>query len=33
MKMAQYLLRAKYQVEIWTNYKNLFYFKAPQDLN
>ena len=29
----QYLLGAKYQVEIWTDYKNLSYFKAPQDLN
>ena len=29
----QYLLEAKYQVEIWTDYKNLFYFKASQNLN
>ena len=29
----QYLLGAKYQVKIWTDHKNLFYFKAPQDLN
>ena len=25
----QYLLEAKYQVEIWIDYKNLSYFKAP----
>ena len=29
----QYLLGAKHQVEIWTDHKNLSYFKAPQDLN
>ena len=29
----QYLLETKHQVEIWTNHKNLSYFKAPQDLN
>ena len=27
------MLRAKHQVEIWTYYKNLSYFKASQDLN
>ena len=29
----QYPLGAKYQVEIWTDYKNLSYFKASQNLN
>ena len=29
----QYLLGAKHQVEIWTDHKNLSYFKAPQNLN
>ena len=29
----QYLLGAKHQVEIWTDNKNLSYFKASQDLN
>ena len=29
----QYLLEAKHQVKIWTDHKNLSYFKAPQDLN
>ena len=29
----QYLLEAKHQVKIWTDYKNLSYFKASQDLN
>ena len=29
----QYLLGAKHQVEIWTDHKNLSYFKASQDLN
>ena len=32
-EQQQYLLGAKYQVEIWIDYKNLSYFKAPQDLN
>ena len=32
-KWQQYLLGAKHQVEIWIDYKNLSYFKAPQDLN
>ena len=32
-EQQQYLLGAKHQVEIWTDYKNLSYFKAPQDLN
>ena len=29
----QYLLGAKHPVEVWTDHKNLSYFKAPQDLN
>ena len=27
------MLRAKHQVKIWIDHKNLFYFKAPQDFN
>ena len=32
-EQQQYLLGAKHQVEIWTDHKNLSYFKTLQDLN
>jgi len=32
-KWRQYLLDAKEPFEVWTNYKNLKYFKKPHKLN
>ena len=29
----QYLMGAKHKLEIWTNHRNLHYFRKPQDLN